>query len=193
MAKRIRGKKLIRLSAARARIRFGYASVLEVCCSGFVAGAIVFLISVAVYFPASMIRVQTTVREVVIEESGTLAEFFSMRILDEMTLAAAIVNVSVILAVFGAVGAAAGMILRCGIRREPSDSFFTKKIRAPLEVLPFVALFGYAGVLSATLPVVYVAAAFVAAFLWRFWYNIILSAVSSLDVDRFMPRPVRKK
>jgi hypothetical protein len=193
MAGKVRAKKLIRLSAARAKIRFGYASGFEVCFSGFAAGVVIFVISVAAYFPAAVIRVQSTVSEAIIEKAGALAKFFGIRLLDRGSISSAILNLAVISAVFGAVGAIAGIMLRLRVRKEPSASFFAKRMRLPLDVLPFVAFFAYAAMFSAKLPAVYVAAALVATFLWRFWHRIILSVVSSLDVDRFMPRPIRKK
>jgi hypothetical protein len=189
MAKRIRAQKLIPLSAARAKIRSGYASVLEVCFSGFLAGVVLLLISAAVYFPAAMIRVQSSVSAVIMDEAGALVDFFSIRIFDGESLSSAILNVAVISAIFGAIGTMAGMILRQRVRREPSESFFKKRMRIPLNVLPFVVFFGYAGVWSERLLAVYLAAAPIAAFVWKFWYRIILSGVSSFDVDRLMPRP----
>jgi len=179
----------MRLSAARAKIRFGYASIFEVCFSGFVAGVVVFFISAGVYLCFAMLNAQSTHLSVFAGETGTLAGLFSIRIFDGKSISGAMVNLGVISAAFGVAGMMAGIILRHRVRREQSHSFFTRKIRIPVEVLSFLCFFAYAGLSSERLLGVYLASALVAAFLWRFWYRIILSIVSSLDVDRLMPKP----
>ena len=36
---------------------------------------------------------------------------------------------------------------------------------------------------------VYFVAAIIAGYLWRFWFRAVLSVVSSLDVNRYIPKP----
>ncbi len=184
------GQKLIRLSAARAKVRLGYASVFAVCLSGFLAGIVVFWISAAVYFLSATLSWLSTSSTFFVALANELARFFCIRVFDAEGMSGAMANLAAISTTIGATGAIAGMILRYSIRREPSDSFFKTKRRVPVDILPFLVFFAYPCLRSGNPFGVYLFPALIMAFLWRCWYGIILSLVSSFDVDKLMPKPV---
>ena len=98
-------------------------------------------------------------------------------------------NLAAISAIIGAAGIMAALIRRYCIRNESSHSFFKRKFRLPLDVLPFFVFFGYPYLLSRDLFWVHVLLSLMLAFLWRWWCGVVLSFVSSFDVDRLMPKP----
>ncbi|MDP2897302.1 MAG: hypothetical protein Q8Q12_12240 [bacterium] len=184
------GQKLIRLSAARAKVRLGYASVFAVCLSGFLAGFLLFSVSAAIYLFASDGIGAFSGAESPLERLSGLAELFGIRLLAVQEPQGALVNIGVLLIVVGIAGAAAAMILRRSVRSEPTQHFFKKKLRMPLDGIPFALFFAHGSLSNGGLIVVYLACAVVATFLWRFWHRVTLSVISSLNVDRLMPKPV---
>lgn len=186
-------EKLIRLSVARTKVRFGYASVLEVCLSGFIAGIVVFWISAALYSLSTSMNWISAGSPSLAAVASELATFFCIRLFDAESLCGAMANLATISAVIGVTGVTAAMILRYSVRSEPSDSFFRKKVRLPLDILPFLVLFGYPWVFRRNFFGIYVLLALITAFLWRCWCGLVLSFVSSFDVDRLMPKPVSQR
>lgn len=183
-------QKLIRLSVARAKVRFGYAPVFEICLSGFLAGVIVFWISVALYFLSAALSWLSADEAFFVALAGELATFLRIQVFARGSLPAAMANLAAISAIIGAAGIMAAMIRRYCIRRESSHSFFRRKVRVPFDVLPFFAFFGYPYLQSRDLFWVYVLLSLMMAFLWRWWCGVVLSFVSSFDVDRLMPKPL---
>lgn len=184
------GQKLIRLSAARAKVRLGYASVFAVCLSGFLAGFLLFSVSAAIYVFACDGIGATSDAESSLERLDGLAALFGIRLLNSQKPQGALVNIGTLLIAVGIAGAAAAMILRRSVRSEPTQHFFKKKLRMPLDGIPFALFFAYGGFSNGRLIVVYLACAVVATFLWRFWQRVTLSVITSLNVDKLMPKPV---
>jgi hypothetical protein len=184
------GQKLIRLSAARAKVRLGYASVFAVCLSGFLAGFLLFSVSAAIYLFACDGIGATSDAESSLERLDGLAALFGIRLLDNQKPEGALANIGALLIAIGIAGAAAAVILRRSVRSEPTQHFFRKKLRMPLDGIPFALFFAYGGLSNGRLIAAYLACAVVATFLWRFWHRVTLSMISSLNVDRLMPRPV---
>ncbi len=181
--------KLIRVSAARAKVRSGYTAASKVCISGFAAGVVLFLVSVGVYFSLTLARSWTAAGNGFDEGFGVISGFFGAKWFGKANESGAIVNLALIGLVFGGAGAAAGAILRYTIRKEPSDQFFRRKVRLPWDLFPFLFFFLCAGLMEVHLLAVYFAAAIIAGCLWRFWFRVVLSVVSSLDVNRYIPKP----
>ena len=184
------GQKLIRLSAARAKVRLGYASVFAVCLSGFLAGFLLFSVSAAIYLFASDGIGESPHAESPLERLDGLAELFGFRLVNGEQPQGRFVNIGALLIAVGIAGAAAAMILRRSVRSEPTQHFFKKKLRMPLDGIPFALFFAHGSLSNGRLMVVYLACAIVATFLWRFWHRVTLSMVSSLNVDKLMPKPV---
>ena len=184
------GQKLIRLSAARAKVRLGYASVFAVCLSGFLAGLLLFSVSAAIYLLAYD-GIGAFSRPVsMLERLSGLAELFGFRLVNGEQPQGSFVNIGTLLIAVGIAGAAAAMILRRSVRSEPTQHFFKRKLRMPLDGIPFALFFAYGGFSTGRLIAAYLACALVATFLWRFWHRITLSVITSLNVDKLMPKPV---
>jgi len=186
----VRKGKLIRLSAARAKVRSGYASVLQVCVSGFMAGVVLFVISAGIHFCVSITKNWFAVSEGFPRETKEVSEFFRLQVFDGKSASGAAMNLGLISVVFGALGIMAGIILRYTIRKEPSECFFRRKIRIPFDFLPFFAFFIYACLQKRDFIGLYLVATLAVGYLWRFWHRVVLSVVSSLDVNRFIPKPL---
>jgi hypothetical protein len=185
-----RGTNLIKMSAARAKVRSGYATGLEVCISGFVAGVALFLISAGAYFCISLVRDRFAASKAFSEGAGVMSDFFRMQWFDGNMTLGAIVNLGLLSLAFGTLGTVAGAIRRHTVRAESSDNFFRRKVRVPWDVVPFLVFFLYAGLARLDLLTVYVVSGIGVGYLWRFWHQRILSLVSSLDVNRYIPKPI---
>lgn len=185
-----RRTNLIRMSAARAKVRSGYANGLEVCISGFTAGVALFLISAGAYFSISLVRDRFTASEAFSERAGVMSEFFRMQWFDGNMTSGAMVNLGLVSLAFGVLGAMAGAIRRHTVRAESSDNFFRRRVRVPWDIAPFLVFFLYAGLARLDLLTVYVLSGIGVGYLWRFWHQLILSLVSSLDVNRYIPKPI---
>jgi hypothetical protein len=187
-----RGRKqnLIRLSVARAKVRSGYSSRLAVCCSGFLAGIVLFAVWAGLYLSVELLRSGLMSPYKLPESVRAISEAFGIAFSDGESSRGWVMSLAVLSAALGLQGMAAGMILRYRIRKEPSKAFFKKRLRIPWDILPFVVFFAYAGLARGKFPAVYLAASLIVGYLWRFWNRTILSGMSSLDVDRLIPKPV---